>query len=178
MTFSGLKGLLFPAPILNHTCKPIDFTTVNMEWLETFTSRMLITMVQAGGVGLAAPQVGEGLRVFVLDVDWILHPEKSNPLVAINPVITPVGEEINEEVEGCLSFPGVTRRVERHTTVKLDAFMSNGTPYSIELEGYAARVAQHENDHLNGIHFGSGLSWLNRRELAKKMKGAFFGQFR
>ena len=154
----------FPDPILNQVAKTVQFSEVSPEWLDLFCDRMLQVMVSSGGVGLAAPQVGHSIRVFVM-LD-----EGDRPLIAINPTLVPVGTEMEQDNEGCLSFPGEIRERFRHKTVLLQAYDSKGERWLKTLKGFSARVAQHEFDHLQGVHFGTGLSWLKRKELAKALR--------
>ena len=110
------------------------------------------TMYEANGVGLAAPQVGEDLRVFVIDVSDENQPP--NPIVFINPVIISKSGACNS-YEGCLSFPDAYTDVRRYTNVKVKALDINGRPFVMEAkEGTLfARAIQHEFDHLNGVLF-------------------------
>lgn len=107
---------------------------------------MLKIMKQANGVGLAAPQVGVGKRVIVI------APEGMRPLPLINPVIVEQsGEMIGQE--GCLSIPGLYGDVTRSAAVVVEAYDRKGKPVTYEMEGMAARVVQHEIDHLDGVLF-------------------------
>lgn len=143
----------------------MDFTTTTPEWLDTFTCNMVHLMLESEGVGLAAPQVGQNIRVMVLDIG------RSYPVVAVNPVLTYDSEHPTEEDwEGCLSFPGVAVKRARHTVALLSYQTVRGEPSELNLSDFPARVAQHEMDHLDGIHFGTGASWLKRQELAKKVQ--------
>jgi peptide deformylase len=125
---------------------------------------MTETMYAAEGIGLAANQVGEPLRLFVADLSqW----EEQDPVkVFINPVITEVrGRHVAEE--GCLSFPGVTLEVERDEQVTVEALDLEGRPFTFTAEGLLARAIQHECEHLDGKVFLRNVSAL-RRELIKK----------
>ncbi len=112
---------------------------------------MLDTMYDAGGVGLAAPQVGILKRIVVIDVD----PEEVNPFVMINPEILEVSEETQTGEEGCLSLPGQSGVVTRPMKVKARALNINMEPYEIEGEGLLARAICHELDHLDGVLYVS-----------------------
>lgn len=103
-------------------------------------------MRKANGIGLAAPQIGEPLRIFVAEVNKKFY-------VAVNPNVTKVSEETEEMEEGCLSVPGLWGPVERAARVTLEAFDQNGKPYRLKAKGLLARVIQHEMDHLDGILF-------------------------
>lgn len=110
------------------------------------------TMYSANGVGLAAPQIGENLRVFVIDVSEEDQPH--NPIVFVNPKIIQKSGAINS-YEGCLSFPEAYTNVRRYEYVKVKAYDANGRPFLLEASHgtLLARAIQHEFDHLNGILF-------------------------
>ena len=112
--------------------------------LRKLAKRMIRTMHDAPGVGLAAPQVGVLQRLLVYDVD-------DDPRVLVNPVLDEFSEEIAESDEGCLSVPGVTMPVERPESVRVRALDEYGEPVEFRAEGFEARVIQHENDHLDGV---------------------------
>jgi peptide deformylase len=113
---------------------------------------MIDTMYEYNGVGLAGPQVHEGLRVFVAMLDE--EPgEKSEAAVIINPQISPVGSALEEGWEGCLSIPDIRGMVPRHADITLKAIDRHGKDIEIRLHGFPARVAQHETDHLDGVLF-------------------------
>jgi peptide deformylase len=112
--------------------------------LRKLAKRMIRTMHDAPGVGLAAPQVGVLQRLLVYDVD-------DDPRVLINPVLDEFSEEIEESDEGCLSVPGVTMPVERPVSVRVRGMDEYGEPVDFRAEGFEARVIQHENDHLDGV---------------------------
>ena len=112
--------------------------------LRKLAKRMLRTMHDAPGVGLAAPQVGVLQRLLVYDVD-------DDPQVLVNPVLDEYSEEIEESDEGCLSVPGVTMPVERAVSVRVRGFDASGEPVDFRAEGFEARVIQHETDHLDGV---------------------------
>jgi peptide deformylase len=113
---------------------------------------MIETMIDAPGVGLAAPQVHVPLRLFVLH----LPPDRNGgdalkPTVVINPTFTPVGEERVLRIEGCLSIPGLRGTVPRWVRIRYDGVDVNGEPVGGEVDGLHANVVQHEYDHLDGI---------------------------
>ena len=114
---------------------------------------MVRTMVEEQGVGLAAPQVAESLRLFAY---WVPksdeHPEIA-PTVLINPEVRAIGDELEEGWEGCLSIPGLRGLVPRSRRVKVKARTIDGNPFSLTADGFHARVIQHENDHLDGVVF-------------------------
>jgi peptide deformylase len=106
---------------------------------------MTALMHDAQGVGLAATQVGVLRRLFVLE------PDDDGPRAVVNPKLTVVGDEVETDEEGCLSLQGVRVPVERSIRVILEGKDTNGADVRYELEGYAARIAQHEVDHLAGV---------------------------
>lgn len=114
---------------------------------------MVRTMIEEQGVGLAAPQVADGLRLFTY---WV--PEDDDhpgiaPTVLVNPEVRPIGDEREEGWEGCLSIPGLRGLVPRFHRVKVKARTVDGEPVSLTADGFHARVIQHENDHLDGVVF-------------------------
>jgi peptide deformylase len=114
---------------------------------------MAETLEDAGGVGLAAPQVFTSLRLFLYRIPAARAGDgDETPLrVVINPQITPLDDNIALDWEGCLSIPGLRAAVPRHTSIRLTGQDETGAPIARELSGFAARVAQHETDHLDGI---------------------------
>jgi len=128
-------------PVLReHAREVIEFD----RGLRKLAKRMLRTMHDAPGVGLAAPQVGVLQRLLVYDVD-------DDPQVLVNPVLDEYSDETEESDEGCLSVPGVTMPVERPVSVRVRGFDATGEPVEFRAEGFEARVIQHENDHLDGV---------------------------
>lgn len=117
---------------------------------------MIETMEDAEGVGLAAPQVHVGKRIIIFKAPDSRagddDPKSVTPLTAlINPVIEPLGEEMVDGFEGCLSIPGLTGVVPRYNRIRYRGFAPNGAPVEREASGFHARVVQHETDHLDGI---------------------------
>ncbi len=113
--------------------------------LRRLVERMTALMQDAQGVGLAATQVGVLRRLFVF------QPDEDGPRVVVNPRLANVGDEREEDSEGCLSLQGVRVPVERPTTVVLEGKDADGADVRYELEDYGARIAQHELDHLDGV---------------------------
>ncbi len=116
---------------------------------------MAETLADAGGIGLAAPQVHQALRLF-------LWREGQDLRVLMNPEITPLGEARARAWEGCLSIPGLRGEVERPARVAWRGLDHEGRPVEGEAEGLAARVLQHENDHLDGVFYLSRMTDLAR----------------
>lgn len=127
-------------PLLRKTSKEV--TEIN-ERIKTLLDDMVETMIHANGVGLAAPQVGILRRVIVVDIG-------DGPLKVINPVIVEEDGKLTD-IEGCLSVPGLSGRVERPETIKVKFIDENGVGKLIQAQGLMARVFCHEIDHLDGI---------------------------
>jgi len=142
-----LKIIKNPAEVLSTSAKEV---TKFDEELATLLDHMYETMVDSDGVGIAAPQVNEGIRAAVLELG-----EDREVLEIINPVITEYSVDTNVDLEGCLSFPGLFGEVERSNGVRVEAQDRDGNLFQIEAYDYDARVLQHEIDHLNGILFDS-----------------------
>ena len=144
-----LDIVTFPEPLLRLKSKQV--TKFDTE-LQTLVDNMFETMRAAPGVGLAAPQIGESLRLVVVeyteDEDENAKPKK---YVLINPEIVKRSEETVTDIEGCLSLPGLAGIVERHEAVTVKAKNRFGKPLKIEAEGWLARIFQHEIDHLDGV---------------------------
>ena len=122
--------------------------------LRTLLQDMRDTMAALSGVGLAAPQIGVGLRVVIFGVprsDRYPDAESVPETVLINPVITPLGDEIGEDWEGCLSIPGMRGMVPRFLNIRYQGQDEHGAPIDRTVSGFHARVVQHECDHLDGI---------------------------
>ena len=112
------------------------------------------TMAAANGAGLAAPQIGVGLRVVIFGFEHNERYPDAEPVPyteLVNPVVTPLTSEMEEDWEGCLSVPGLRGRVPRFTRVRYGGFDSVGRRIDREASGFHARVVQHECDHLDGI---------------------------
>ncbi len=134
----------YPDPILREKAREVLKITPQIERLVT---NMLDTMQEAGGVGLAAPQIGVSKRVIVVE-----DPEK-RPIVLINPEIVILEGDRETAEEGCLSVPGVWGQVERRLRLTVRGFNLEGKQMAYLAEGFTARAFQHEIDHLDGIVF-------------------------
>jgi len=141
----------YPAEVLRRPADPVAAFDAE---LAALVDDMFATMYAAAGVGLAAPQVGIGRRVFVMDPGPDSGQER---LAVVNPqIVDRHGERMSDE--GCLSIPGYTAEVPRAETIMLRANDLNGVEFELELQGFAAVVAQHEADHLDGVLFVDYLS--------------------
>lgn len=157
-------------PILRQVCVPLAEVT---DEIRDLVADMIETMDASDGVGIAAPQVGRAIRLFVLRN--YLDSETgevtlSDPIVYINPKITLLSEEIVEDIEGCLSIPGVRAKVKRPLKIKVEATDLSGALFYEELEGYNARVRMHENDHINGVLFIDRLDPAAKKKIEPVLK--------
>jgi peptide deformylase len=154
---SILKVARMGHPVLRSRAQAIPAGDIKSASVQRLIDDMLDTMVEYHGVGLAAPQIHEGLRLFVgiLDAGNPSGEEESavEPMAIINPEITPLGDEVVEDWEGCLSIPDIRGRVPRARDIRMRAYDRDGRRIEVELRGFPARVAQHETDHLDGILF-------------------------
>ena len=132
--------------------------------LVSLGAHMISLMDDAIGVGLAAPQIGRPIRMFVYRVDG-----DGDARAIINPVIEPLTDETDVLDEGCLSIVGITVPVERPVAIRLTGHTVNGKTISEELEGFSARIVQHETDHLNGVLILERTTPEARREALKSM---------
>src|SRR5688572_9407400 len=153
---SLLKVARMGHPVLRARACEIDRAELKHASIRKLIDYMIDTMHEYHGVGLAAPQIHEGLRIFVADIapvdDAPLSPEVE-PMVFINPVVTPAGPEIVEDWEGCLSIPDIRGRVPRARAIRVIAMDRTGGRMDIVSHDFPARVIQHETDHLDGVLF-------------------------
>ena len=149
---SILKVARMGHPVLRTPARPLDKAALRNPLLQKLIDDMIETMHEYHGVGLAAPQVHEDIRVFVGMLDDEPGPD-SDAIALINPEITPDGSEKKEGWEGCLSIPDIRGMVPRFTSITVKALDREGRPLELRLKDFAARVAQHETDHLDGILF-------------------------
>ena len=158
-----LKIAHYPEPVLLSVGKPVGEDEFNDD-LKRFVDDMYETMYSAGGVGIAAPQVFNSRRIFVMDVPD--EEGKSQKMTFINPEIVSVeGEQTGDE--GCLSFPGLFQVIKREMRVIARAQNEKGETFEADLQDLAARCVLHETDHCDGIVFLDRMSGL-KRELAKR----------
>ena len=134
--------------ILTRTAEPVKDID---DKIRALAQEMLETMRIGKGIGLAAPQVDLGIRLFVTDVE-------DRPLVFINPEVVLTSQELSDLEEGCLSIPGIYAKLKRPASVRIQAWNERGRPFNLDAEGLQARVILHELDHLNGVLFVDRLS--------------------
>lgn len=147
---SILKVSRMGHPVLRQKARAVERSEIKDPRFQKFIDDMIETMHEYSGVGLAAPQVHEGLRIFVGMLDGGDDAEAS---VIINPVITPADGQVVEGWEGCLSIPDIRGRVPRAHKIVVKALDRQGRTVEIEAEDFPARVIQHETDHLDGVLF-------------------------
>ncbi len=163
---SLLKIAHYPEPVLLTIGRPVLEEEFGPD-LKLRVDDMFETMYEAGGVGLAAPQVFDSRRLFVMDVPD--DDGNSNKITFVNPeIITVEGEQIGEE--GCLSFPGVFQSVQREMRVIVQAMDVGGKRFEMDLKDLAARCVLHETDHCDGIVFLDRMSTLKRQLAKRKIK--------
>ena len=152
-------------PVLRE--KNIEVETVD-DNIREILQNMVETMYDKAGVGLAAPQVGINKRMIV--TDWKGEEQGCELRKIINPVITPLTDEKIDWEEGCLSVPGIYKKVERIAKIRVDYLNEKGEKVSEELEGFPAIVMQHEFDHLEAILFVDRVSPMAKRMISKKLQ--------
>jgi peptide deformylase len=152
---------LFGDPVLRTPAEPV--TDFDIE-LRRLVKDLTETMMDAPGVGLAAPQIGVGLRVFTYYVDDVLGH-------LINPSLS-LSEDEETDDEGCLSFPGLAYPTKRSFGVVAKGFDMHGEPVTLEGTGHLARCVQHETDHLDGVLFIDRLDAAQRKLAMKEIRAA------
>ena len=154
-----------PSPVLKHTARLIEPEEIS--GLEQLITDMFDTMAANGGVGLAAPQVGHSISLFVVRVDGGDH-------VFINPVVLNAGDEMDEMAEGCLSLPGITLKIKRSKQIKVMFRDRTGNQQITDMGEGWSRIFLHEFDHLQGVmiddRVGRVTLDLAKRKAAKKHK--------
>jgi len=161
--------VVYGSPILRQIAKDIPDNYPN---LHSLISDMFDTMYKSDGMGLAAPQIGKSIRIFVVDATSLAD---EDPTLAdfkkafINAKLTLLGEETIVMNEGCLSLPKIREDVERKNKVRITYYDENWNFYDEEYEGLKARVIQHEYDHLDGVLFIDKINVLRRKLLKGKL---------
>lgn len=165
-----LKIYYYGHPVLRKHCVPIEEISAEIIKL---AQDMVETMDQTNGIGLAAPQVGHPIRMFVCrnyifgeDGNWTL----SEPKVYINPKLSSPGDRLLMDREGCLSFPKMQLDIERPDSITIEALDIHGNVFREEVEGYNARVRMHENDHINGVLFIDRVDANTRKKIAPYLR--------
>jgi peptide deformylase len=160
-----LKVARMGHPVLRARARAVEPSAIRSPEFQRLVDDMFETMKEYQGVGLAAPQVHESVRLFVCGFAPAPHPpddeeedeiaeEDRVPLMAlVNPEITPIGGEVVEDWEGCLSIPDIRGRVPRARQIGVRAYDRTGKRIELRAAGFTARVIQHETDHLDGVLF-------------------------
>tara|TARA_Y200000002_G_scaffold383250_1_gene404427 strand:+ start:5347 stop:5934 length:588 start_codon:yes stop_codon:yes gene_type:complete len=173
-----LPILSYGAPVLRKEGDDFDENTP----LAKLIDDMFETMYAASGVGLAGPQIGISKRIFIVDGSPFSEPEESEEIdhdllalkdfkkVFINPIIEKESGELWSFSEGCLSIPGIREEVERKSAIKISYYDENWNLKEESYNGIAARIIQHEYDHIEGILFTDHLNPLKRRLLKRKLE--------
>ncbi len=153
----------YPADVLAGRAQSVEKIDDN---IRQFVEKMTEIMLENKGVGLAAPQAGVPLRLFIISLDA----SRKNVRVFINPTVTPSGE-LDAVDEGCLSIPGIYTKIRRYKKCKVTATDLDGNEFTEEAEGLYARALQHEYDHIEGMtiadRMGSAAKIVHRRQLKK-----------
>ena len=157
--------IILPDPVLRQVSKPVERVDAPLRKL---ADDMLATMYDAPGIGLAAIQIGEPLRMLVIDL--AKEGETPEPHVFINPEVLESSDQRSVYEEGCLSIPDYYAEVERPAAVRVKYLDRDGKLQEIEAEGLMATCLQHEIDHLNGVLFIDHISKLKRDMVVKKFK--------
>jgi peptide deformylase len=169
---SILKIARMGHPVLRTKARALDRTEVRGATIQRLIDDMIETMHEYHGVGLAAPQIHESLRLFVASLDHGTRDAddagdagdagldddsdesaEAEPIAIVNPEITVVGSDVVEDWEGCLSIPDIRGRVPRAREIRVRGLDRNGDRLVLRARGFAARVIQHETDHLDGVLF-------------------------
>jgi len=157
----------YPAGVLRSRAEPVDEINDN---IHRFVDKMVDIMLKNKGVGLAAPQVGVSLRLFIISLDG----SRENVKAYVNPTVTPTGQ-LEAIDEGCLSVPGIYTKIRRYKQCEVTATDLDGNEFTDQAEGLYARALQHEYDHIEGItvvnRMGQAARIVHRRQL-KKLEGS------
>ena len=146
-------------PVLREPARPLSAADIRSPEIQRLIDDMFDTMAEYQGIGLAAPQVYEGVRIFVAgnDPDLPIGAMTDDALMPrfalINPELSPIGRAVEADWEGCLSIPDIRGQVPRARDISVRGFDRTGTRVEFSASGFSARVIQHETDHLNGVLF-------------------------
>ena len=152
-------------PRLLRVAPPVPDAMIGSTELQTLIADMFDTMHDAGGVGLAAPQIGVDLQLVIFGFDRAERYPDAPPVprtILLNPLVTPLSQDMDEGWEGCLSVPGMRGAVSRYSMIRYQGVDPEGTPIDRRAEGFHARVVQHECDHLIGRLYPSRITDFSR----------------
>jgi len=158
----------YPADVLAGQASPVEKIDDNVRRL---VEKMTDIMLKNKGIGLAAPQIGVSLRLFIISLEGNREAVK----VYINPTVAPTGE-LDSVEEGCLSVPGIFTKIRRYKKCKVTATGLDGNQFTEEGEGLLARALQHENDHINGVTIVSRMGQtakIARRKQLQKLRDEY-----
>ncbi|MCH8567072.1 MAG: peptide deformylase [Balneolales bacterium] len=168
---SILPIVTYNDPVLREKSSPVKENTAEIQKL---IDDMFETMYNGQGVGLAAPQIGVSLRLFVTDSDPFISDEDQEtdfgPMVFVNPEIISKGQETSSFDEGCLSIPGLREPVTRPETIKIRFQDRNFEHQEMEISGWLSRIFQHEYDHIEGVLFIDYLGSFRKRLIRSKLQ--------
>ena len=168
--------VVYGDPVLKREADEIEEGSIDVKKL---SSDMFETMYEASGIGLAAPQIGKSIRMFVVDgspLDEVEDDMADFKKVFINPeIVEEMGVKWNYE-EGCLSIPGIREDVSRHPKLVINYFDENWVEHEEEYDGMKARIIQHEFDHIDGILFTDYLTPFKKRLLKGKLQNISKGK--
>lgn len=154
-----LPIVTLPTPTLRERSKKVDREVLLSEDIQQFIDEMFPTMHNADGIGLAAPQVGNNIRVCTIGKDalpehndiWIQLGQENTDIALVNPTWERTSKKTDVDTEGCLSVPGKVGRVKRYKDIRVCAWTREGKELRFDAHDYFARVIQHEVDHLDGV---------------------------
>jgi peptide deformylase len=152
----------YPAEVLGRRAEPVE--KIDGE-IRRLVDRMVDIMLEKKGVGLAAPQAGVPLRLFIISLDG----SRENVKVFINPTVTPTGE-LGAIDEGCLSVPGIYTKIQRYKKCEVTATDLDGNEFTDQAEGLYARALQHEYDHIEGVTIVNRMTQVARIAHRKQLK--------
>ena len=169
--------VVYGHPILRKVAAEVD---KDYPGLNQIIEDLFETMYHSEGLGLAAPQIGKSIRIFVIDGKPAADDEPSLAdfkRAFINPHITEKSGDFQTMTEGCLSIPNLREEVERESHIRINYFDENWEFHDETYEGYKARIIQHEYDHLEGILFTDRVSPLRKRLIKSKLRAISKGKF-